>query len=339
MIKSIQGLRVLAMLGIFMFHAGLLIKGNFPVTFFFILSGFVLYYSYSKKINTVKLKEIIYWIKNRMKKLYPIHIITFIMSIFIRWDWIKKFEINELFMKGILNITLLQSLSRESVFTFNALSWFLSTTFILYIIACPLILVIKNIKRVRPQYLIIALLIIQNIIVIINIRQDYKLSLYTSPFFRIFDFALGMMVAKLFLSTNKDNINSKKYNLYEFISVIIFMFMYLLTLTTSIKFQYALNYYSPLFIFLLYIFAMGKGKISKFLSSDILQKTSIFSFEFYMVHELILIFFRKIFNNLQYHWLITNVIIAIPSFIVSITLAIILNKSITNKNLFNISRI
>ena len=46
MIKSLQGLRALAMLGIFMFHAGLLIKGTFPVTLFFMLSGFVLYYSY-----------------------------------------------------------------------------------------------------------------------------------------------------------------------------------------------------------------------------------------------------------------------------------------------------
>lgn len=38
MIKSLQGLRALAMLGIFLFHAGLLINGTFPVVFFFILS-------------------------------------------------------------------------------------------------------------------------------------------------------------------------------------------------------------------------------------------------------------------------------------------------------------
>lgn len=332
MIKSLQGLRALAMLGIFMFHAGLLIKGTFPVTFFFMLSGFVLYYSYSKKINEFKLRENIYWIKNRMKKLYPIHIITFIMSIFIRWEWIKKFDINELFIKVLLNITLLQSLSKQSIFIFNGLSWFLSTTFILYIIACPLILVIKNIRRIRVKYLIIVLLVIQNIIVIINIIYCYELNLYTSPFFRVFDFTLGMLVAKLFISTNKDNINSKKYSFYEFLAMIIFIFMYLLTLITNINFQYGLNYYSPLFIFLLYVFAMEKGMISKALSINILQKLAAFSFEFYMVHELILIFFRKVFFSLEYHWLVKNVIIAIPSFIISIILAIILNRYVTNRN-------
>ncbi|MDZ4992184.1 hypothetical protein GNF80_04245 [Clostridium perfringens] len=56
MIESLQGLRSLAMLGIFLFHSGLLLRGTFPVTFFFILSGFVLYYNYSNKINSVSIK-------------------------------------------------------------------------------------------------------------------------------------------------------------------------------------------------------------------------------------------------------------------------------------------
>lgn len=37
MIKSLQGLRVLAMVGIFLFYCGLLLKGAFPVTFFYII--------------------------------------------------------------------------------------------------------------------------------------------------------------------------------------------------------------------------------------------------------------------------------------------------------------
>lgn len=37
MIKSLQGLNILGMLGIFLLHSGLLIKGTFIVTFFFIL--------------------------------------------------------------------------------------------------------------------------------------------------------------------------------------------------------------------------------------------------------------------------------------------------------------
>lgn len=54
------------------------------------------------------------------------------MSIFIRLDWIKRLKKNEIFMKDILNIILLKNLSRKRIFKLNELSWFLSTTFILY---------------------------------------------------------------------------------------------------------------------------------------------------------------------------------------------------------------
>lgn len=61
MIESLQGLRALGMLGIFLFHSGLLLKGTFPVTFFFILSGFVLYYNYSDTVNLVSIKGSFLW--------------------------------------------------------------------------------------------------------------------------------------------------------------------------------------------------------------------------------------------------------------------------------------
>lgn len=41
MIKSLQGLRAIAMISIFLFHAGFLPNGIFPVTLFFLLSGFL----------------------------------------------------------------------------------------------------------------------------------------------------------------------------------------------------------------------------------------------------------------------------------------------------------
>ena len=110
MIKSLQGLRTLSMIGIFLFHAGLLINGTFPVIFFFILSGFVLYWSYSSSVIEVNISKIISWVKNRMKKMYPIHVITFVMSIFIRYDWIMKLSKIEIIINTVLNLSLLQTL-------------------------------------------------------------------------------------------------------------------------------------------------------------------------------------------------------------------------------------
>lgn len=100
MIKSLQGLRALAMFAIFFFHAGFIPNGIFPVTFFFILSEFVIYYNYSNKIKDITIKESVLLGIRKFKKMYPIHIITFIMSIFIRFSWISKFSIGELVMIG-----------------------------------------------------------------------------------------------------------------------------------------------------------------------------------------------------------------------------------------------
>lgn len=324
------------MFGIFLFHSGLLLKGTFPVVFFFMLLGFVLYYSYRNRIKSINFNESINWIITRMKKLYPIHLITFMMSIFIRWEWILKFEITDIISKALLNISLLQSLSREQTFPFNGLSWFLSTTFILYILAIPLMLLIKKVKFKKLHNLILLILVFQNIVIFINNSQKYELNLYTSPFFRVFDFAIGMIIARKVIDEYKDDAKYKYYSFYEFGILFLFSIMYIMTLISSAKLEYGLSYYSPIFALGIYIIAHEKGFISKLLCNEVLQKIAGFSFEFYMVHELILILFRNVFENLTYHWIIKNIIISIPALIISLLLAIVLNKYITNKGIFKL---
>lgn len=90
MIKSLNGLRALAMLGIFLFHSGLLLKGTFPVAFFFILSGFMTYYTLSKRNEIISFIDKANWFFNKVLKFYPIHLITFLMSILIRWDYVVR---------------------------------------------------------------------------------------------------------------------------------------------------------------------------------------------------------------------------------------------------------
>lgn len=178
-----------------------------------------------------------------MKKLYPVHLITFIMSIALRWEWILKFEIIEIISKALRNLSLLQSLLKEQILPFNGLSWFLSTTFLLYIVAIPLIISIKKVNHINPYDLILSILILQKIVTFINNSQNYGLNLYTSPFFRVFDFMVGILIAKQFMDESK----YKLYNLYEFGIVIIFFIMYILTLFYKYKLEYGLSYYSPKF--------------------------------------------------------------------------------------------
>lgn len=319
------------MLFIFLYHSGLLIGMQPPVTFFFILSGFVLYYSYSSKIHKITIYENIKWVKKRMKKLYLIHVITLIISILVRWDYIIKFTISENIIKFILNILLLQSLFPKHVYSFNGLSWFLSVMFILYLIALPLIILLKRLKNNKSIKIIIFILFVQNLIVFINNKYMYNIDLYINPFFRILDFIIGMLISKQMMQNVKRQQEIKLYTILELSIILLFIVMYII----SIFINENLVYYSPIYILLIYIYSYQKGIVSRLLSSDILQKIAEFSFEFYMVHELIIILLKKVLNKLQYGGFINNVIICIPAFIISIMLAKAINKYITKRNLMN----
>ena len=48
-----------------------------------------------------------------------------------------------------------------------------------------------------------------------------------------------------------------------------------------------------------------------------------------MIHELILILFRRVFSNLNYNWAIKNIIICIPSLIISLIISKLISKYIT----------
>ena len=330
MIYSLHGLRALAMLAIFLYHSGLLPHGTFPVTFFFILSGFVLFYNHSSKINKdINLKDSFIWGFNKIKKMYPIHIFAFLLSIVVRWSWIINFSISELVLMGFINITLLQCLVPKYSLTFNNASWYLSTLFICYLFAVLLINILNKIKI--EKYLLISIVCFELILAIIlpTIISDYNYIFYISPYIRILDFFLGMILAKIFIKSDKNK--ERKYSLYELVILVFFIITYLSSFILPEQFTKGLIYL-PVFLLGIYIISFEKGLFSKLLCNKILYRLADISFEFYMIHELILlIFFRKVFANLTYHWLINNIITAIPSFIISLFLARYLNKSISKK--------
>ena len=144
MIKSLQGLRVIGMMFIFFFHLGFMKEGDlstiyniffydgyFAVTFFFILSGLVTYKSLSKNKNSITLKASIDNTKKRIKRIYPLHIITLVLMLITSIQYgssIKRIILS------IPNVLLLQSFIPLSsiYFGFNGVSWYISTLMFCY---------------------------------------------------------------------------------------------------------------------------------------------------------------------------------------------------------------
>ena len=116
----------------YLFIPSLLNNENFGilgVTFFLILSGFVISLSYSR---FTRIADSFYFLWNRIVRIYPLHIITFFICLFI--FFLRGFSID--ISTAVINVFLLQSFfpSKDIYFSFNALSWMLSTLFFFYIV-------------------------------------------------------------------------------------------------------------------------------------------------------------------------------------------------------------
>lgn len=80
-IDSLQTLRAVAFIGIFLNHAGSNIQwAAWGVSVFFTLSGFLMYYQYEDKELECSVKNNMSFSLNKIKKLYPLHIITMICA-------------------------------------------------------------------------------------------------------------------------------------------------------------------------------------------------------------------------------------------------------------------
>ncbi|MBF0440186.1 MAG: acyltransferase, partial [Magnetococcales bacterium] len=149
-LDQLTGLRYFAALLVFCSHlqwkgsSEVLIKvfesGYAGVSFFFLLSGFVLSFSYAEKISSRSLGLIRYMLL-RFARLTPLHFLTaapfVVMGIY---------NSNLDMTNTVLNILLLQSWIPESsyYFSLNAPSWSLSNEIFFYLCFFPLILILSR---------------------------------------------------------------------------------------------------------------------------------------------------------------------------------------------------
>ena len=261
--------------------------GNLMVDFFFVLSGFVISYTYSDRINNYK--NLIQFQYKRFLRLYPLHILTFSAFLFL---YLTEFVKDYFFDPGgqfinlslykadfFHNLFLTQNIFRGSNL-YNGPSWSISTEFYTYLFFGLLTLILKN-----KIYSIIAYIII--ILTSIILIQAYS-SLNTNDEFALlrcfYSFFLGALLYKLFPKVHSNN------NSIFAISSIFFVTIFVMFHTENISFIFPI-----LCVFLIYFTNTSKTNfILVILKSKPLTFLGKISYGIYMIHYPLVYFYKAV---------------------------------------------
>lgn len=326
-IKSLEGLRAFAFLGVVFCHTGLG-KGTFSsvglmgVSLFFILSGFVLVYSQIDKTNyKPSIKYNFKYLAYRLKKLYPLFVLATLSMVIFNLVGETKESVGATILQLALNLALLQEWPPIRLRSFCGPAWFL----------CPLALfyfVFPNVlKKIQKDYTedkaktsIVILIVIEIVIALISYflpRPTYSKDMfleynivnwfvYRFPLSRLIDCLIGCNLGYLYVS-NKDKKISYA-TLKEAVAIILCLVASVIASVVSpitpldakipsvdytIGWSYSLIFL-PGSILAIYLFAYNQGKVSKFFENKFFMYLANISVYGFLIHSVIFTYFSKV---------------------------------------------
>ena len=286
-INQLTFTRFLAAISIVIFHYG---KNSFPfnnhyidfvfksadvcVSYFFILSGFVMLIAYGEK------KEIssIEYFKNRFARIFPIYL----LGIFL--VFLQQLKANDVdFMGMFLNIFMLQAWFPHQVLSFNPPGWSISVELLFYIIF-PFVFnnVFKNNNFKKSAIIIILFWILSQIVYQVLLNKNAEIIYISSilrynPIMHINEFLVGNIAGYYFIK----NWTTEKYNL-DWVLFLVFCF-----LIVALKFPLGLNFHNGLlavfFIPIILLIALNNGFITKLFNKKIFTFLGEISFGIYIL--------------------------------------------------------
>ena len=342
MIRTLQSLRFFFIILVVLSHyigSSFDFGGECGVSFFFMLSGFVLSLAYSERIAKGSFSTKPFVVKQWIK-IYPLHILTFIVMFALDIRLEKYCDITAV----IANILLLQSWVPADSFYFvaNSPSWFLCDILFFYVVFSSLNKYI--LRSDNRKLLAISLVVILLYICLMAVLPTYLVNpiLYANPLTRLLDFIVGIILYKLYISDNgialRDKLNGKSF----FTVSLMELSVILLVVITAIVYPHLPQRVRtvsifwlaiPLFIFFFAMTDKHSGVISKFLQVKTMLWLGNISFCIYIIHAPVL----RIFNSISVH---TGIADSTLVHFILFTTILILFSHITNKlNIALISRI
>lgn len=269
------------------FWSNLIKNGFLGVSFFYVLSGFVLAHAYQEKILNQKIGTLKFYVA-RVARIYPLHLLTLILAVplMLTSPWSESALLALPF-----NLTLTQSLipSAGIFFSYNSPSWSISNELIFYLFFPLLIqLKTKNLLWVSV-FIVFAIIIYWLFIIKIDSKADlWYWSFYINPFFRLAEFMLGIITYRISIGRFKQHGITRGY---ATALEIVALFLLIVAVSNHYSVPGFLSkglFYAPLFALIILVFSMQSGLISMLLKATPFVYLGEISFSVYMIHQIII---------------------------------------------------
>lgn len=270
------------------------------VSFFFVLSGFILSTVYPDMSRTSIPKFYV----SRLARLWPVHALCFFVVAFL-YDPSMLF--NEFWQpKLFTNLAMLHAWIPQMgyVFSMNSVSWSISAELGFYLIF-PILAASRSPGKVA--------IVIGTLVAIGIFQLEFNgatmwnndpwqfsgvLLIAQSPFARVFEFAVGVWAARVYQSRKFVAFVTANATRLECLSIVI-LFLYCMASRRIVNWLIADQHHGfaawvdvsggvLVFAFLIYVFAHSAGKLSRILSTRALIFLGESSFSLYMVHQIII---------------------------------------------------
>lgn len=217
-LNALTGIRILAAAAVFLSHIGplatvpegirtFMAAGYNGVTLFFILSGFVLTWSWGSRMQPVRGSSLWAFLVARFARIYPVYVFALLIAVL---PYLMSATGERKLM--LLHALTLQTWSShvERAYAFNGPAWSIGVEVFLYLCFPFMVLLLAKLRRSRRGLLAIAAVVILAMFGLawwfqITGRADLPWSdaqsahrwLYRTPLTRLGDFALGVIAALL----------------------------------------------------------------------------------------------------------------------------------------------
>lgn len=294
-------------------------EGYIGVTFFFILSGFILSFSYTNRIKSNEISVVDYMI-SRFARIYPLHILTLLFALPLVLYAVYKN--NGSLLTLIPNIFLVQSFipSTEFFFSGNAPSWSLSNEMFFYLLF-PFLLFRNSLFLITTSLVIVLFQVVVSKLGLSEGKQHYLI--YIFPVARLLDFMVGILLFRVYCHF-KDKDISINPDVFQLFSIVLLISAIAMKHYIPQAYRYDLYYILPMSL-LIFSFAYSEGKISSFLSTKIFIILGEASFSLYLIHKLVIKYISAVNSfTFGFNGVVWDIVFSLLIIIISIVLSLIM---------------